>query len=434
MTKSVGVITLGCDKNRVDTENMLFHLSQGGFDITNDYENAQILIINTCAFIEAARKEAIDTILSAIPYKNAACEKLIVTGCLPQKYKSDLVGELPEVDCFLGTNEYDKICDVIASLYGYPNAQAQNADTTEPLQRIVTTPLHYAYLKIADGCNNYCTFCTIPSIRGVYRSVPMDTLLQEAAELVGQGVKELILVAQDVTRYGSDLYGEPRLTELIRKLTSLPIHTVRLMYCYPELITDELIEEVAGNPKVASYMDIPIQHIDDAVLRRMNRRGSADDIKCLFAKLKEKGIAVRTTVMVGFPGETEDNFRTLYAFIAQYAPQHVGVFAYSKEDGTPAAKLKEQVSKKIKRSRVDAIGALHLQNCERHNRAMIGRTLQVLYEDIDYERGMFVGRSEFDAPEIDTKVYFSADFVEVGEYYDVKITGYDGYDLIGEKL
>ena len=251
--------------------------------------------------------------------------------------------------------------------------------------------------------------------------------------LAEQGVKELILVAQDVTRYGSDLYGESRLVELVRRLSKTDISMIRLMYCYPELVTDELIEEIADNPKVANYIDIPIQHADDAILKLMNRHSDKQSIQTLFAKLKERKIAVRTTVMVGFPQETEERFRTLYDFIAQTAPEHVGVFAYSKEDGTPSARLDGHVSKKVKTARVNAIGKLHLQNREQLNRALIGKTLKVIYEDIDYDKNLFVGRTEYDAPDIDTKVYFTADFVEVGECYYIKITDYNGYDLIGEK-
>lgn len=431
MRKSVGVITLGCDKNRVDTETMLYRLGLGGFDITNRYEDAQVLIVNTCAFIEAARKEAIDVILAAARYKTGACEKLIVTGCLPQKHAAELSEGLPEVDCFLGTEDYDRICDVIASLYAQ---ECPPAEKVSALPRILTTPAHYAYLKIADGCDNHCTFCTIPSIRGAYHSRTVESLVQEAEALADEGVKELILVAQDVTRYGSDLYGKPALVELLRALCQTNIHTLRLLYCYPELVTDELIEEIVSRPKIAKYIDVPIQHVDDAVLKRMNRRSTGEQIRTLFAKLREKGIAVRTTVMVGFPQETEENFRSLYDFLAEYAPEHVGVFAYSKEDGTAAARLKGQLPKKVKAQRADAIGALHLRNREAHNRALLGKTLTVLYEDIDYEKSMFVGRSEYDAPDIDTKVYFTADFVEAGEYYRVKITGCDGYDLIGEKV
>lgn len=434
MKKSVGVITLGCDKNRVDTERMLYHLRLGGYDVTNAYEEAQILIVNTCAFIEAARKESIDVILAAAKYKQGACEKLIVTGCLPQKHREELLCGLPEVDALLGVNDYEHICDTIAQLYG-ETAQNDCAATSanESLQRIVTTPLHYAYLKIAEGCDNHCTFCTIPSIRGKYVSRPIDDLVREAAALADNGVKELILVAQDVTRYGSDLCGSSQLIPLLRALSQTDIHMLRLLYCYPEAVTDELIEEIATNDKIAKYIDVPVQHVNDTVLKHMNRRSTGEQIRTLFAKLRAAHIAVRTTVMVGFPQETEENFAELCDFIRDYAPEHVGVFAYSKEPGTPAARLGGQVPKRVKSRRVNAIGKLHLQNRMAHNRATVGKTLRVLYEDIDYDRNMFVGRTQYDAPDIDTKVYFTADFVEAGEYYTVKITGFDGYDLIGAK-
>ncbi|MCI8458090.1 MAG: 30S ribosomal protein S12 methylthiotransferase RimO [Clostridia bacterium] len=431
MKKSVGVVTLGCDKNRVDTERMLYRLRMGGFDITNDYESAQVLIVNTCAFIEAARKEAIDVILAAAQYKTRGCEKLIVTGCLPAKHADELREALPEVDSLLGTEDYDRICDVIASLYGENDQLPCQA---QALERIVTTPPHYAYLKIADGCDNCCTFCTIPSIRGAYRSYAIEKLTAEAQALAENGAKELILVAQDVTKYGVDLYGSPRLVELLRRLSETDIHTLRLLYCYPEQVTDELIEEIARNEKIADYIDVPIQHVADGVLKRMNRRSTGAQIRTLFAKLRAHNIAVRTTVMVGFPQETEEDYNELYRFIEQYAPEHVGVFAYSKEDGTPSARLKGHLPKKIKKARADGIGLLHYKNREAYNKAMVGKTLRVIYEDIDYDKNMFAGRSDFDAPDIDTKVYFTADFVEAGEYYTVKITGYNGYDLIGEKV
>ncbi|MDE7395738.1 MAG: 30S ribosomal protein S12 methylthiotransferase RimO [Clostridiales bacterium] len=430
MTKSVGVITLGCDKNRVDTENMLYYLARGGYDLTNDYESAQILIVNTCAFIESARKEGIETILSAARYKDGKCEKLIVTGCLPQKHRAELIFGLPEVDAFLGTDEYASICSVIRSLYG-ENEEEEREQSAE-LPRLVTTPQHYAYLKIAEGCDNFCTFCTIPSIRGKYRSRSEEALLREAAALAEQGVKELILVAQDVTRYGTDT-NETNLVSLLKKLSAFPFASLRLMYCYPELVSDELIAEIVSNPKIAKYIDVPIQHIDDTLLKRMNRRSTGEQIKTLFRKLKENGIAVRTTVMVGFPQETEEAFENLCAFIRTYKPYHVGVFAYSREEGTPAYKLKGQIPLKVKRQRVNTVGALHLKNREETCKALIGKTLTVLYEDVDYKRKMFVGRTQYDAPEIDTKVFFTADFVDVGEYYPVRITGFDGYDLIGVK-
>ena len=431
MMKSVGVITLGCDKNRVDTENMLYYLARGGYDLTNDYESAQILIVNTCAFIASARKEGIETILSAARYKEEGqCEKLIVTGCLPQKHREELACGLPEVDAFLGTDEYASICSVIRSLYGAGEEAARCESGA--LSRLVTTPQHYAYLKIAEGCDNFCTFCTIPSIRGKYRSRSEADLLCEAEALSRQGVKELILVAQDVTRYGLDTGSS--LVALLKKLSTLSFATIRLMYCYPELVTNELIEEIASNPKIAKYIDIPIQHIDDTVLKRMNRRSTSEQIQTLFSALAARGIAVRTTLMVGFPQETEEAFERLCDFVRTYKPYHIGVFAYSREEGTPAYKLKGQIPAALKRKRVNAIGALHLKNREETAKSLIGKTLTVLYEDVDYERNAFVGRTQYDAPEIDTKVYFTADFVDVGEYYPVKITGVDGYDLIGEKV
>lgn len=461
MKKKVSVVSLGCDKNRVDTERMLFNLSAGGYEIVEDFSAAQIIIINTCAFIESARNEAIQTIIGAGNYKSGQCEKLIVTGCLPQKYSSELVDGLPEVDAYLGTSDYEKICAVIEGLYlkqyenkaeslysaqGEKNIAAdENAKIIKPIvltcadfedasKRILSTPAHYAYLKIADGCDNHCTFCTIPSIRGKYRSRTINSLINEAKGLADSGVKEIILVAQDVTRYGFDLYNKLALIDLIKELSKLDFTWIRLMYCYPELVSDELIAEIDNNPKLAKYIDIPLQHADSKILKLMNRRSSKENLIQLMQRLSraKNHIALRTTVMVCFPSEGEDEFNTLYNFIDEYKPQHVGVFAYSKEEDTPSAKIKGHLPLKIKKERVKKIGELHLKNCVERNSLLIGKTLRVLYEDIDYKRNLFKGRTEFSAPEIDTFVYFTADFADVGCFYDVTITGYDNYDLIGE--
>jgi ribosomal protein S12 methylthiotransferase len=426
MNKKIGIVSLGCDKNRVDTENMLYYLKDGAFEITNDYSVADIIIVNTCAFIESARAEAIDTILEMAEYKKSGkCKQLIVTGCLPEKYRDQLVEGIPEADAFLGVREYEKIAKVI----GMSDKDSELTD-----KRIITTPQHYAYLRIADGCDNHCTFCTIPSIRGKYKSVKIEDVLSQASDLEKMGVKEIILVAQDVTSYGKDIYGSYQLVNLLKKLSEFNFEWIRLMYCYPELVSDELIEEISTNPKIAKYVDIPLQHVDDGVLKLMNRRSRKEQIVSIVNKLRAKcpDIAIRTTFMVGFPSETEEQFYNLCDFAKEYKLDHVGVFAYSKEDDTPSAKIKGHLDEEIKLERVDILGAILEENNLKANEKFVGKTVKVLYEDIDYERNMFVGRTQYNAPEIDSVVYFSGEFADVGEFYNVKITAVDGYDLIGE--
>ena len=428
MNKKIGVVSLGCDKNRVDTENMLYYLKDGAFEITDNYSEADVIIVNTCAFIESARVEAIDTILEMAEYKkNGKCSMLIVTGCLPEKYKGDLEDGLPEVDAFLGVREYEKIAQVIG-------AKDEPSEKTD--KRIITTPQHYAYLRIADGCDNHCTFCTIPSIRGKYRSLEFDKVIEQAKDLEKMGVKEVILVAQDVTSYGKDFDGKPCLVKLLKKLSEFNFEWIRLMYCYPELVTDELIEEISTNPKIAKYIDIPLQHVDDGILKLMNRRSRYEQICSIINKLRAKcpDISIRTTFMVGFPSESEEQFANLCNFAKEYKLENVGVFAYSKEEDTPSAKIKGHLDDEVKLQRVDVLGEILENNNFEKNQKFVGKTLKVLYEDIDYERNMFVGRTQYNAPEIDSVVYFTADFADVGEFYDVKITEVDGYDLIGEKI
>ncbi len=429
--RNLSVISLGCDKNRVDTEKMLYRL-RGRFAVVADPSDADVIIINTCGFISSAREESIDAILEAAEYKkNGKCSKLIVTGCLPQKYGDELVNSLPEVDAFLGTNDYDKIAEVIDA--DKPVAFLSAEPRVEARERILTTPPHYAYLKIADGCNNRCTYCLIPSIRGAYRSVPMEDLFAEAKRLVESGVKELILVAQDVTRYGIDLYGEYKLVELLKKLSELNFVWIRLMYCYPELVTDELIGEIASNPKVVKYIDIPLQHIDDDILKKMNRKSTERSINDVIAKLKNAGIAIRTTLMTGFPTETEEQFSHMLDFVKTNKLRHVGVFEYSDED-TPSSKIKPKVPKYVRHNRAKQIILCQKNNVKEYNESMIGKTVKVLYEDVDYDKKLFRGRTYDNAPDIDTYVYFRSVYAEVGNFYNVRITGFRGYDLIGEVI
>ena len=440
--KLIGVVSLGCDKNRVDTETMLTYLNQAGFRFTSDPKEANVIIINTCAFIAKARKEAVDTIDEMLEYKKKGkCEKIIVTGCMPQKYLPELKKEFKTVDCFLGFDDYPNIAQIVSDLYdkGGQIVRCGDASTIACVEnRMITTPNHYAYLKIADGCENYCTFCTIPFIRGRFRSKPIDEVVREAKSLVNGGATELILVAQDVTKYGTDLFGKPALVDLIKKLSKIKdLRWIRLLYCYPELVTDELLNEVVTNDKVCKYLDIPFQHVSDNVLKMMNRHINHEKTIALVEKIRALPvhIAIRTTFMVGFPGETDKDFAELVDFVKRYRLDQVGFFAYSKEEGTVAAKMPNQVDEKTKNKRLLAI-MKEAEKVQKANlRAMVGKTVDVVYEDIDYDRELFVGRSQYQAPEIDNLIYFkSKDFVDVGGMYPVKITRVMGCDLKGEKL
>lgn len=431
--KTVGVISLGCDKNRVDTEKMLSII--GAKRLTNDLGEAEIVVVNSCAFLESARKEALDTIFECDGYrKNGKLEKIVMTGCMPQKFVNDMFEELTEVDVFLGTNDYDLLPEAIEEAYkgNRVNYVGREKKVFERKERVITTPLHYAYLKIADGCNNRCTYCLIPSIRGKYRSETMEDLVKEAEGL--GDIAELILVAQDITRYGEDLYGKPCLCELIRKLSALGnIGSIRLLYCYPDVIGDELIEEIASNDKVIKYIDIPLQHADDSVLKRMNRKGTRAEYLELIGKLREKipGIAIRSTFIAGFPGETEENFRNLVSFLKEAKLSNAGFFAYSREEGTPAYKLPDQVDEKTKNARVKELYKVQKIISGEINRSYVGKTLKVLADGIDYDKNKFTGRAYFSAPDIDGKVYFDGDNVEQGKYYNVKIVRANAYDLYG---
>ncbi len=431
--KKIGVISLGCDKNRVDTEKMLAIL--GAENITNDIETAEIIVINSCAFLESARKEAIETVFDCNEYRrDGKLEKLVLTGCLPQEFISELFEELTEVDVFLGINDYELLPEAIELAY---NGERVNfvgkKEKVEKIERVVTTPLHYAYLKIADGCNNFCTYCLIPKIRGRYRSEKIQTLLSEAENL--GDVEELILVAQDVTRYGVDLYGKPEITRLIQELSKLDnIKSIRLLYCYPDMITDELIDEIAKNEKVIKYVDMPLQHADDTVLKRMNRKGTASEYLALIEKLRAKipNIAIRSTFIAGFPGETEEQFFNLVDFLKSARLTNAGFFAYSKEEGTPSYNFDGQIDEEIKVKRVETLYAVQKHISRLYLKSFIGKTVEVLADGIDYEKQAFYGRSYLSAPEIDGVVYFNSDGdINQGERYLVKITKADAYDLYG---
>ena len=439
MKKKVGVVSLGCDKNRVDTEVMLANLARGGYEITSEPSDADVIIVNTCAFLESARKEAIDTILEMANFKrDGRCQKVIVTGCLGQKFGDELYRDLYEADAIVGTYEYDKICDIVAeTLNGKRNLYRGCNEGVTFGARILTTAPHVAYLKIADGCDNYCTYCLIPYIRGRYRSVTIESAVAQARELADGGVRELILVAQDVTRYGKDLYGEPKLVELIQQLSQIKgVRWIRLLYCYPELMSDALIGEIVSNPKVVNYVDIPLQHVNDGMLRKMNRKSNAQSIRTLFDNLSQKEIAVRSTFICGFPGETKDTVEEVDSFLRQYKLRNVGFFAYSREEGTAAAKFDDQVPPRTKQRYVKKLYATQYDVVNALNQSDVGKVYDCIideYNGRDGEFYLYTGRTYFMSPEIDGCVYITSQKqLQIGDIYPVKINGALEYDLTGD--
>lgn len=431
--KIFGMISLGCDKNRVDAERMLGILRERGFAVTNDAAEANVLIVNTCAFLASAREEAIDAVLDCDRYRGGKLEKIVVSGCLPEKYAEELFPSLTEADVLLGTGDADALLSALERSYTEGRVNAVHSGHEWRGERVLTTPLHYAYLKIADGCNNHCTYCLIPKIRGKYRSYPEEQLLAEAEKL-GE-LSELILVAQDTTRYGEDLYGENRFVHLIRALSALDnVAKIRLLYCYPDVITDELIEEIAGNEKVLKYIDIPLQHSEDRILKLMNRKGSRAEYLALLQKLRARipDIAVRSTFIAGFPTETEEEAAALADFLREAKLTNAGFFAYSREPETAAYKLKGQIPARIKRRRVKMLYKVQEEISAAFLRGFVGKTIDVLCDGIDFDRGCFVGRAQFSAPDIDGKVYFRAADAVQGEICRVKIAEADSYDLFGQ--
>ncbi len=434
----VGFVSLGCPKNLLNTERMLSLLANDGFELVAEETEADVVVINTCAFIESAKKEAIDNILDVAWLKEHHTLKgIVVTGCLPQRYGEEIFKELPEVNCILGTGSFDRICEAVRAAY-----EGRTFRAVDPVERcalggerVVTTPAHFAYLQIAEGCDNCCTYCVIPSLRGRYRSRPMGELLEEAKELASLGVRELCLVAQDTTRYGEDLYGTYCLDSLLTALSEIDgIEWLRVLYCYPDRITDGLIDVFANNPKVVKYIDLPIQHIDDEILRRMNRRDTRAGIEEVVRKLRERvdGIILRTTVIVGFPGETEKQFNELRDFLKETRFERLGAFAYSREEGTPAYDLPDQVPEKTKQKRLDVLMAQQERIHNECNERFLGRTLKVLCEGYDQVAERFYGRSYADAYDIDGKIYFSSSrIVREGEFVDVTVGEVLDYDLLG---
>lgn len=434
-------ISLGCDKNLVDTEMMLGLLNRDGHTFTDDEQEAEIIVINTCCFIGDAKEESINTILEMAELKETGnCKALIVTGCLAQRYKQEIIDEIPEVDGILGTTTYDEISTVLNRVLGGEGGVScfhdLNALPQVETERIITTGGYYAFLKIAEGCDKYCTYCIIPSLRGSYRSVPMERLLAEARQLAEKGVKELILVAQETTLYGVDLYGKKMLPELLRELAKIPgIYWIRIQYCYPEEITDELIEAIKTEEKVCNYLDIPIQHASDAILKRMNRKTNQSQLREMIGKLRREipDIALRTTMIAGFPGETEEDHEEVMAFVDEMEFERLGVFAYSAEEDTPAASFPDQIPEEVKEERRDAIMELQQEVAFDKSAAMVGRVLDVMIEGKVADEAAYVGRTYMDAPNVDGYIFVNTgELFMSGDFVKVKVTGSAEYDLIGE--
>ncbi|MBR6719882.1 MAG: 30S ribosomal protein S12 methylthiotransferase RimO, partial [Clostridia bacterium] len=401
-TEKVGFISLGCSKNLVDSENMIGILTEKGYEITEDIEEAEIIIVNTCAFIDSAKAESIETILDAASYKEMGkCKILICAGCLSERYKDEILSELPELDAIVGVEDYDKIAEAIDEAKKNGNRKFFGGNASDKtLPRVITTPKHTAYLKIAEGCDNFCSYCAIPFIRGRYKSRPMEEVLAEAEELAESGVKELIVIAQDTSRYGIDLYKEKKLPELLKKLCKIEnVKWVRVHYCYPEEINDEIIDVFKTEEKIVKYMDIPIQHADDEILKKMNRKTTGEELRTLINKLRKEipGIAIRTSLIAGFPGETEEQFETLCNFVKEMKFERLGAFAYSAEEGTRAAKMENQIDDDIKEERAGILMDIQNKVAEENGKAFIGKTLTVLTEGFDEESCLYFGRSYMDS-------------------------------------
>ena len=433
-------ISLGCDKNLVDSEVMLGELSKRGYSFTEDETEAEVIVINTCCFINDAKEESINTILEMAEYKNTgSCKALIVTGCLAQRYRQEIIDEIPEVDAVLGTTSFDHICEAVENALG-----GQHLTKFDDLQklvksenhRILTTGGHYAHLKIAEGCDKHCTYCIIPKIRGTYRSVPMEELLEEAKYLVSQGVKELIIVAQETTLYGVDLYGEKSLHKLLRELCKIHgLYWIRIQYCYPEEIYDELIQTIAEEPKICHYLDLPIQHCNDAILKRMGRRTNKQQLIDKIEQLREAipDIALRTTLIAGFPGETAEAHEEMMQFVNDMEFDRLGCFAYSAEEDTPAATFADQVPQELKEVWRDDIMELQSEVCADLAEDMIGSERYVMVEGKVADEPAYIGRTYKDAPGVDGYIFIqTGEALMSGDFVKVKVTGAIDYDLIGE--
>ena len=433
----VGMISLGCPKNQVDGEALLAKLAQAGYQIVNEIENSDAIIVNTCGFIEDAKREAIDTILEVAQYKEAGLiSAIVVTGCLAERYQDEILKEMPEVDAVIGigaNSDIVKVCD--KALCGIKTSNFPNKCYL-PLdgERMLSTPPHWAYLKIAEGCDNRCAYCAIPGIRGDFRSRTIESVVDEAKSLVNRGVKEIILVAQDTTKYGQDLYGEYSLDKLLKELVKIDgLEWIRLFYCYPQRITDSLIDVIANEDKVCKYIDIPLQHSDATVLKNMNRVGDGNDYRVLLNKMREAipGLALRTTFMVGFPGETDEQFENLCEFVKDMKFDKMGCFTFSPEEDTPAFDMKNQIDEDVKKRRQEVLMNAQFFITEASNKSRVGNVYKVIVDS--FADGKYTGRSYMDSPEIDSGIIFTSNKeLNIGDFVDVKITDFDGYDLIGE--
>ena len=436
----IGFVSLGCSKNLVDTEVMLHLLHAAGHTITPDETEADVIVVNTCGFIESAKQESIDNILDiAWLKKNRNLRGIVATGCLVERYREEIFAQMPEVDAMVGVGSLRRIVEAVESVGRGEKGYCAFEDKEKAVlggERILTTPPYTAYLKIAEGCDNRCSYCAIPLIRGGFRSRRMEDIVAEAQDLESLGVRELNLIAQDTTRYGLDLYGSYRLAELVRAICSkTQIPWIRLLSCYPDKITDDLIAELRENPRLLKYMDIPIQHISDRILRAMNRHGDSRLIRNTVSRLRENvpGIVLRTTVIVGFPGETEEEFSELCAYVKEAKFERLGAFPYSAEEGTAAAELPEQIDEQEKQNRYDILMGTQLPVSEAYNRSCVGRRVEVLCEGYDPVAETYYGRSAADAPDIDGKIYFtSGTRIAEGQFVAVRITGSLDYDLTGE--
>ncbi len=470
----IGFVSLGCSKNLVDTEKTIGIFKANGYEIVNSPEKADVIVINTCGFIESAKEEAINTILEMAEYKKKNCKFLVVMGCLVERYKKELEKEIPEVDLYIKYSEYNTLWEQIQSLLSSNNGKLKdkevcNFDNAERAldnierndgerkiktdntaikecnkekyinfdeieERVISTGNNFAYLKIADGCSNRCTYCAIPYIRGPQKSRKIEEILKEANKLANEGYKEIILIAQDTTKYGIDIYGKPQLAELLKELCKIEkIHWIRFLYAYPETIDDELIQVVKENEKICKYFDIPIQHISDRVLKMMNRQSDGASIRKLIQKLRKEipEVVIRTTVMVGFPGETKEDFEELYNFVKEAKFDKLGCFAYSKEDGTPAARIKEQIHPMTKKSRYNKIMSLQQEISKENLQKQIGKEVEILIEDKTYDGRTYVGRTSMDVPDIDGIAYLNTDKnIQIGDFVKAKVIDVSNYDLI----
>ena len=436
MATTVGLISLGCSKNRVDSEQALGFLKERGYEIVSDPAKAEVIIVNTCGFIQPAKEEAISTIFEMAEYKETGkCKLLIATGCFAQRYPEAIRDEMPEVDAIMGVNEYDKLDQAIReATAGRRPVYVDDDGRFREFGRVLTTPKYSAYIRIGEGCDNCCSYCAIPLIRGGYRSRPKTDIINEVKKLAGEGVKEFILISQDTTRYGTDMGGESKLPELIEEIAAIPgVEWLRTLYCYPERVDDRLLDTIAKLPNVCKYLDLPMQHINQRVLDDMHRSDTTEHIREICRKFKARGMMLRTTLMVGFPGETDEEYFELIDFVKETEFGRMGAFTFSPEEGTVAELMEGQVEEEIKQARYDALMTIQHKISLKLNRERVGKVYRVLVEK---KRGSrYVGRSEFEAPETDGNIYFGSDEpCEIGTFVNVRITGAKAYDLMGERV